>query len=151
MTSDGERITGLWLEGQNLNADIKSYTEAELPVFAQTARWLDLYFGGKAPDFTPPLNLEGVSAFRRRVLEILLTIPYGKTASYGEIAAALARERGGKPCAQAVGGAVGRNPVAIIIPCHRVIGRHGALVGYAGGLNLKRHLLALERADIPDV
>ena len=102
-------------------------------------RWLDLYFSGRQPDFTPPINLRG-TAFQQRVWHELLTIPYGQTVTYGEIA-----RRIGCRSAQAVGGAVGRNPIALIVPCHRVIGSDGTLTGYAGGLERKERLLLLER------
>jgi methylated-DNA-[protein]-cysteine S-methyltransferase len=118
---------------------------SRLPVFEETCRWLDVYFAGGVPDFTPPLALHG-TPFRKAVWEILLTIPYGKTMTYGEIAARIAEQRGRQRLsAQAVGGAVGHNPVAIIVPCHRVIGADGSLTGYAAGLDKKHLLLQLEQ------
>ena len=115
--------------------------EKNLAVFDQTKRWLDLYFSGREPGFTPALNPLG-SAFRRAVWEILLKIPYGKTTTYGQIAREIAAARGlAKMSAQAVGGAVGHNEISIIIPCHRVIGAHGSLTGYAGGIDRKIKLL----------
>ena len=112
-----------------------------LAVFDQTRRWLDLYFSGREPGFTPALNPVG-SAFRRAVWEILLKIPYGKTTTYGQIAREIAAARGlAKMSAQAVGGAVGHNEISIIIPCHRVVGTHGSLTGYAGGIDRKIKLL----------
>ncbi len=149
LASDGEALTGLWFDIQkhfphHLPADS---TEAELPVFAQTVKWLDTYFSGKEPDFTPPLCLH-TTPFRRAVYDILLTIPYGHIMTYGEIAGILAEQRGiQRMSAQAVGGAVGHNPIAIIIPCHRVIGADGSLTGYAGGLDRKSWLLRLEQTD----
>ena len=140
MTSDGEALTGLsfWDE-----PSAEQETQA-LPVFVDTCRWLDLYFSGKVPDFTPQLSLQGTD-FRRAVWEILRTIPYGQTISYGEIADMIARERRmEKMSAQAVGGAVGHNPVGIIVPCHRVIGKSGSLTGYGGGIWRKEWLLQLE-------
>lgn len=113
----------------------------ELPVFGMTRRWLDIYFAGKCPDFTPPLALQG-TPFRKKVWNILLAIPYGKTVTYGEIA----RRFSSKMSAQAIGGAVGHNPVSIIVPCHRVIGADGSLTGYGGGLDRKEKLLRLEKA-----
>lgn len=113
----------------------------ELPVFEMTLRWLDIYFAGKCPDFTPPLALQG-TPFRKKVWNILLAIPYGKTVTYGEIA----RRFSSKMSAQAIGGAVGHNPVSIIVPCHRVIGADGSLTGYGGGLDRKEKLLRLEKA-----
>ena len=122
--------------------------EKNLAVFDQTKRWLDLYFSGREPGFTPALNPVG-SAFRRAVWEILLKIPYGKTTTYGQIAREIAAARGlAKMSAQAVGGAVGHNEISIIIPCHRVIGAHGSLTGYAGGIDRKIKLLKLEGVDM---
>ena len=117
------------------------FEEKNLAVFDQTKRWLDLYFSGREPGFTPALNPVG-SAFRRAVWEILLKIPYGKTTTYGQIAREIAAARGlAKMSAQAVGGAVGHNEISIIIPCHRVVGTHGSLTGYAGGIDRKIKLL----------
>lgn len=124
------------------------FEEKNLAVFDQTKRWLDLYFSGREPGFTPALNPAG-SAFRRAVWEILLKIPYSKTATYGQIAREIAAARGlAKMSAQAVGGAVGHNEISIIIPCHRVIGAHGNLTGYAGGIDRKIKLLQLEGVDM---
>ena len=124
------------------------FEEKNLAVFDQTRRWLDLYFSGREPGFTPALNPAG-SAFRRAVWEILLKIPYGKTTTYGQIAREIAAARGlVKMSAQAVGGAVGHNEISIIIPCHRVIGAHGNLTGYAGGIDRKIKLLQLEGVDM---
>ena len=124
------------------------FEEKNLAVFDQTKRWLDLYFSGREPGFTPALNPAG-SAFRRAVWEILLKIPYGKTTTYGQIAREIAAARGlAKMSAQAVGGAVGHNEISIIIPCHRVIGAHGNLTGYAGGIDRKIKLLKLEGVDM---
>lgn len=114
--------------------------EFSLPlVFDEVRRWLDIYFSGREPDFMPPLLLRGTS-FQQRVWEALLTIPYGQTVTYGELAHQL-----GCRSAQAVGGAVGRNPISIIVPCHRIVGTNGSLTGYAGGLDRKRALLQLEQ------
>ena len=144
--SDGSAVIGLWFEGQAHYADVLSpeHEEKALPVFEQAARWLDIYFSGIEPDFTPPLLLRG-TAFRREVWELLLTIPYGQTVTYGELAGQTAKRRGIiKMSAQAIGGAVGRNPVSLIVPCHRVVGAGGALTGYAAGLERKSALLSLE-------
>ena len=117
-----------------------------LPVFKQAFNWLDIYFSGNEPDFTPKLNPRG-SPFRKTVWDIMLKIPYGKTTTYGQIAQQIAKQKGIKDMsAQAVGGAVGHNPISIIIPCHRVIGANGNLTGYAGGLDKKCYLLKLEKA-----
>lgn len=144
MAGSGEALTGLWFAGQKYFAETLAagYTEKEIPVLSGTKRWLDLYFGGTVPDFTPPLEMRG-SAFRRAVWEILLSIPYGRTVTYGEIAGRIAGRNG---AAQAVGGAVSHNPVSLIIPCHRVIGADGSLTGYAGGTDRKSCLLRMEQA-----
>ena len=122
--------------------------ERETPALLEAKRWLDIYFSGKEPDFTPPLHPIG-SAFRQSVWEILLQIPYGKTTTYGEIARQLSEKMGlSRMSAQAVGGAVGHNKIAIIIPCHRVVGTNGSLTGYAGGIDKKGKLLELEQTDM---
>lgn len=118
--------------------------EAPSPVLTQTARWLDGYFAGKPPEYLPPMHLRGLTPFRERVLRAVQTIPYGKSATYGQLAAVLARETAHKMCAQAVGGALGYNPVCILIPCHRVLGAGGKLTGYGGGIQNKIALLRLE-------
>lgn len=147
LAADDTGLIGLWFEEQKyfaLHLD-KEHQEKDLPVFSETKRWLDIYFSGKEPDFTVPLHLSGTD-FQREVWEILCSIPYGKTTTYGEIARKIAAKRGLKRMsAQAVGGAVGHNPVSIIVPCHRVIGADGSLTGYAGGLEKKIYLLSLEK------
>ena len=142
LASDGEALTGLWFEGQKYYAATleKTHAEKALPVFTQAERWLDLYFAGERPDFMPPLRLKG-TAFRRAVWELLLAVPYGQTVSYGELARRLGLP---KASARAVGGALGHNPVSLIVPCHRVVGADGSLSGYAGGVDRKRRLLTLE-------
>lgn len=122
--------------------------EKSLLIFSETKRWLDVYFSGTFPDFMPPLDLRGTD-FRMEVWHELLKIPYGKTVSYGDIAAKLARKKGiEKMSSRAVGGAVGHNPVAIIVPCHRVVGTNGSLTGYGGGIERKVKLLQLEGVDM---
>ena len=150
LASDGKNLTGLWFDGQKYFADDlpAQHEESELPVFAQTKRWLDIYFAGEEPRFTPPLSMGGISPFRRRVWEIMRTIPYGHTSTYGKIASQIAAETGKRVCAQAVGGAVGHNGIALIIPCHRVLGAGGGMTGYAGGIDKKIALLQLEGADV---
>ena len=148
--SDGERLTGLWFDGQKYFADTlgEEYEEKALPVFEQTDRWLDVYFSGNEPDFTPPLALK-TTGFRKAVWEIMLSIPYGQTMTYGEIADKIARQKGiARMSAQAVGGAVGHNSISLIIPCHRVVGTNGSLTGYAGGIDKKVKLLEMEGADM---
>lgn len=154
MASDGEALIGLWFEGQKyflqtLGPDVK---EEELPIFRQTAAWLDAYFapqGGnraeaKALPVLPRLAPRG-SEFRQKVWKLLLEIPYGEVTTYGALARRLSAESGQKSMsAQAVGGAVGHNPISILIPCHRVVGTDGSLTGYAGGIEKKVELLRLE-------
>ena len=150
LASDGNALIGLWFDEQKYFADTlsKEYDEKPLPIFEHTVKWLDIYFSGKAPDFTPPLNMK-TTAFRKRVWEIMLTIPFGQTMTYGEIADIIAKEKGlTRMSAQAVGGAVGHNSISLIIPCHRVVGTNGSLTGYAGGIDKKVKLLEMERADM---
>ena len=144
LVSDGTALCGLYFEDQKHFPDLSGLKTQSLPVFEETSAWLDLYFQGRVPDFTPPLSLHG-SAFRLAVWNNLLTIPYGKVTTYGEIAMELAETSGCRQSAQAVGGAVGHNPVSLIILCHRVIGRNGNLTGYAAGLFRKEALLSLEQ------
>ena len=146
LASDGEKLTGLWFDGQKyFGAGLSPHAERRtLPVFMQTQEWLGVYFSGKAPDFTPPLSLEEGSPFFRRVQKILLSIPFGKTMTYGEIAEKIARETGKAVSARAVGGAIGHNRISLIVPCHRVLGAGGKLTGYAAGTDIKRALLKTE-------
>ena len=118
------------------------------PALADAAHWLDVYFSGHEPDFTPPLHPAG-TPFQRTVWALLGQIPYGETTTYGALAQTLAA-RGGlaSMSAQAVGGAVGHNPISLMIPCHRVVGTNGSLTGYGGGIARKVKLLELERADM---
>ena len=154
LASDEEGLTGLWFDGQKyfgsgILKDDPMPEKAETkkpPVLEQTVKWLTLYFSGQEPDFTPPLHLIG-SEFRLAVWKILLEIPYGQTTTYKELAGRIAEQRGIKSMsAQAVGGAVGHNPISIIVPCHRVLGTDGSLTGYAGGIDKKISLLTLEKA-----
>lgn len=150
LASDGESLTGLWFDEQKYFANCLAdeHEEKMLPIFEMTDRWLDIYFSGKAPNFTPPLNLK-TTEFRKAVWEIMLSIPFGQTMTYGEIANRIARQKGiAQMSAQAVGGAVGHNSISLIIPCHRVIGTNGSLTGYAGGINKKVKLLEMEGADM---
>lgn len=150
MASDGNALTGLWFDrqkyfGASLLAEAE---ETDLPVFEQTKHWLGLYFQGAIPDFTPPLALH-TTPFRLAVWEILRNIPYGQVTTYGAIAAAVAKQQGlERMSAQAVGGAVGHNPISIIVPCHRVVGSNGSLTGYAGGIDKKIQLLTIEKIDM---
>lgn len=148
ISSDGNALTGLWFDGQkyyagNIDDEIE---EKDLPVFAQARQWLDIYFSRHDPGFTPALTLDS-TPFRMAVWRILLTIPFGKTMTYGEIAARIAELKGiRRMSAQAVGSAVGHNPISLIIPCHRVVGADGSMTGYAGGIDRKIKLLEMERS-----
>ncbi len=146
LTADETGLTGLHFDDQEPAkgpAD-KNRQRTESPVFADVKRWLTIYFSGKEPDFLPPLHLSGTD-FQLAVWDRLQAIPYGTTTTYGALSKQLADQLG-KPrlSAQAVGQAVKRNPAALLVPCHRVIGADGSLTGYAGGLNRKATLLALE-------
>lgn len=146
MASDGNALIGLWFDEDKYFGDtlVNDYEEQDLPVFAQTEKWLDIYFSGKDPGFLPSLSMR-TTAFRKRVWEIMLQIPFGQTMTYGQIAEQIAKENGvPRMSAQAVGGAVGHNSISLIIPCHRVIGSNGSLTGYAGGIDKKIALLKLE-------
>lgn len=149
IASDGDCIIGLWFEGQKYFAKTldKNYSEKELPIFQNIKMWLDLYFEGKNPDINEFITLKG-TAFQLAVWRVLQRIPYGQTMTYGEVANVVAEELGKRRMsAQAVGNAVGRNPISIIIPCHRVVGVGGKMVGYAGGIERKIGLLQLEQSD----
>ena len=147
LRSDGKSLTGLWFVGQ-VN-DAKEHSDIEmkddLPIFGQVETWLESYFSGKQTSITFPLQPKG-TIFQERVWKILQEIPYGETMTYGEIAQRIAKEKGvATYSAQAVGQAVGKNPISILIPCHRVLGKNGALTGYAGGVHRKEQLLRIER------
>lgn len=149
LASDGEALIGLWLEGQKyFEATLGSAEErADLPIFAEAKAWLARYFEGADPGPIPLVRPRG-SAFRQRVWSLLAEIPYGQLATYGQLAERLAQQEGGHASARAVGGAVGHNPISIILPCHRVVGAGGSLTGYAGGIAKKVALLKLEGVDV---
>lgn len=165
LASDGEHLTGLWLKGQKYfgatltNDEIDKKGEAgesdelgdsanNLPLFHLVEQWLDAYFQGKQPELSFPLAPKG-SPFRQDVWDILCQIPYGEVITYGDIAKKMAQKLGKDTMsAQAIGGAVGHNPISIIIPCHRVVGANGSLTGYAGGIENKIKLLELEQVDL---
>ena len=149
LAGDGIALTGLWFDGQKYFAETLSadHEARDLPVFREAVLWLDCWFGGTVPDFTPPLAPRG-TAFRKAVWEILLTVPCGRTVTYGEIAGILARRTGVRTSARAVGNAVGHNPILLIVPCHRVVGAGGSLTGYAGGIERKKLLLKMEQEMI---
>ncbi len=148
LSAQGEALTGLWFDGQahfGTTIPDEGARERPLPIFEEAERWLTLYFSGRDPGFTPPVEFIG-TPWQKAVWEILLSIPYGQTMSYGAIAAMLTRRQGRRADPRAVGGAVSRNPISLIVPCHRVVGADGSLTGYAGGLERKRALLTLEGA-----
>ena len=150
LSADEIGLTGLWFDGEKYYAENlpEEHTEPDTPILSEAVRWLDIYFDGREPDFTPPLHPIG-SRFRQEVWRILLEIPYGATTTYGDIAKQIAEKNGlRKMSAQAVGGAVGHNEISIIIPCHRVVGTNGSLIGYAGGIDKKTRLLEIEHADM---
>ena len=148
LASDGEAITGLWLEGQKyFGAGLSDTVQGKnLPVFAAAGAWLKAYFSRAPLPPLPPLSPQG-SPFRQAVWQLLREIPYGTVTTYGALAQKL-RDRGVSAAAQAVGGAVGHNPISILIPCHRCVGSDGSLTGYAGGVEKKKFLLELEGADL---
>ena len=145
MCTDGEVLTGLWFEGsrdanKHISNLVKTRHGVSLPqIICDTCRWLDIYYSGRQPDFTPNFRMKDLTPFRKAVLDVVAGIPFGQTMTYGEIAKRLKVNS-----AQAVGGAVGWNPICLIMPCHRVMGANGRLTGYGGGLNNKTALLKLE-------
>ena len=150
LAADEIGLTGLWFEGQKYFANTlpDERISQETDILTEAKKWLDVYFSGEEPTFTPPLHPAG-STFRQSVWRILLQIPYGKTTTYGEIARKISRMKNlPHMSAQAVGGAVGHNEISIIIPCHRVVGTNGSLTGYAGSIDRKISLLKLEHSDM---
>lgn len=152
VASDEKNIVGLWLDGQRYYMDIlegKEYQEKETDAIRLAKNWLDRYFNGEKPEINElPIEFIG-SDFRIQVWKMLAEIPYGKVITYGDIAKQIAAQKGiPQMSAQAVGGAVGRNPISIIIPCHRVVGADGSLTGYSGGVKMKTKLLEIEGVDM---
>lgn len=161
--SDGNFLTGLYFKNspdskkhekfesdvvQDENKDEKIALNPD-SVVAETCRWLDIYFSGRNPDFTPKFKIKNLTPFRKLVIEEMMKIPFGETTTYGEIAKKIAAEKGiEKVSAQAVGGAVGWNPICIIVPCHRVVGSNGNLTGYGGGIKNKIALLKNEGINV---
>ncbi len=147
IAADEIGLTGLWFDGQKYFGSTLAIDRKEtpIPVLEEAVHWLDLYFAGSNPGSIPPLHMVGTE-FQRRVWSVLQTIPYGETITYGDIAGILKQQYGyNAMSAQAVGGAVGHNPIGIIVPCHRVVGAGGKMTGYAGGIERKQWLLQLEQ------
>lgn len=152
LACDGGSLVGLWIEGQKYHGNTIFQDMIEnnnIPVFDAAKKWLDRYFAGEKPDISElPLAPVG-SGFRQEIWSILCEIPYGQVITYGGIAKKIAEKMNKESMSsQAVGGAVGHNPISIIIPCHRVVGSNGSLTGYAGGIDTKIKLLELEGADM---
>ena len=150
MCSDGKYLIGLWFKGSKDSLKHKfEFIEKELPIFDDTCRWLDLYFNGIIPDFTPEYKVNNITPFRKQVIDIMNEILYGNVITYNDIAKIIAKNNNiKKMSAQAVGNAVGSNPICIIIPCHRVVGVNNKLTGYGGGLDNKISLLSHEGIEV---
>ena len=150
MNSDGKYLTGLWFEeSRDSSKHVIDCQEKDLEIFKETSKWLDIYFSGKNPNFIPNYKIENLTPFRQEVIDIMNEIKYGETITYNDISKIIAEKRGIKRMSsQAVGGAVGWNPICIIIPCHRVVGTSGSLTGYGGGIKNKVELLKLEGNDM---
>ena len=150
LASNGTALTGLWLKGQKyFPSPLIGENLSDLPVFQQASDWLTAYFSNAPLPPLPTLEPQG-SPFRQAVWQQLREIPYGQTTTYGSLARKL-REQGIPAAAQAVGGAVGHNPISILIPCHRVLGHNGSLTGYAGGIAVKQYLLELEGVRLVNI
>lgn len=149
IVSDGKYLTDLFIDGQSYNVNLDECMEYEnIDIFKNTREWLDMYFSGKQPNISLNIKLDGTS-FQKEVWNILKRIPYGETITYGMIATELAKNKNIKRMsARAVGHAIHRNPISIIIPCHRVIGKNGQLIGYDGGTKLKIKLLEIEKIHL---
>lgn len=149
LSGDGEALTGLWFLGQKYEGagvPENALVDESLPVFETARAWLRACFAGEALPELPPLRPAGTD-FQKAVWQRLLAIPYGERRTYGGLASELEAVLGRKTSARAVGAAVGRNPISLLIPCHRVVGSGGSLTGYAGGVERKAFLLALEGED----
>ena len=151
IVSDDKTIKGVWFADQKYFGGqyvMQTMAVAETPVIMQVKNWLDAYFAGENPTLDPKILDPEVTPYRKQILNVLIHVPYGKTTSYKELADKVALNTPGKRgSARAAGGAVGHNPISILIPCHRVVATNGALTGYAGGIDRKIALLALEGFD----
>ena len=150
MNSDGECLTGLWFEdSRDSSKHTVNCEEKNLEIFKETGKWLDIYFSGKKTNFILKYKIENLTPFRQEVIDTMNSIEYGKVVTYNDISKIIAKKRNLKRMSsQAVGGAVGWNPICIIIPCHRVVGTNGSLTGYGGGIKNKIELLKLEGNDM---
>lgn len=150
MNSDGKYLTGLcFLNSKDVSKHIVDCPLKQLLIFKQTSRWLDIYFSGQNPDFIPEYKIDNITPFRREVIDIMNKIPFGCILTYSDISKIIAKNRKiERMSSQAVGGAVGWNPICIIIPCHRVVGTNGNLTGYGGGIKNKFALLNHEKNDM---
>ena len=150
MAGTDRALTALDFAGQLYQPEFgDDYKRKETPVFKAAKAWLDEYFSGSLPNFTPKIKINNSTKFRKKVSDIMAQIPYGKTITYSDIACKIARETTiNKMSSQAVGGAVGFNPISLIIPCHRVVGKNGSLTGYGGGIKNKYYLLKHENNDM---
>lgn len=150
LNSDGEYLIGLRFENtKDISKQETKYEKKYLPIFKETTKWLDIYFSGNNPNFTPKYKINNLTPFRQEVIDIMNTIPFGSTLTYNDISKIIAKKRNIKRMSsQAVGKAVGWNPICIIIPCHRVVGTNGNLTGYNGGLKNKVELLRNENNDM---
>ena len=150
MCSDGTYLTGLFfVHAKDTSKHNLKYEEKNLNIFKETSKWLDIYFSGNNPNFTPKYKINNLTPFKEEVINIMNNIPYGTTTTYGSIGKIIAKKRGiKKMSSQAVGHAVGSNPICIIVPCHRVIGKDGNLTGYGGGIKNKIELLKIEHQNM---
>lgn len=148
IASNGDALIGLWFDGQKYDRATlgTDFTEKTCDVLEQTKQWLDAYFKGGQPKKFPPIQFVG-TPFRQQVWNLLLEIPLGETVTYGDLLAMLKKiDPTSKACSRAIGGAVGHNPISIIVPCHRVMGADGKMTGYAGGVDKKVKLIELEKS-----
>lgn len=150
MISDGEYLTGLLFDNsRDVSKCIIDCEKKKLPIFEETSKWLDIYFSGNEPNFIPKYKINNLTPFRSEVIDIMNSISFGKVLTYNDISKIIANKRKlKKMSSQAVGGAVGWNPICIIIPCHRVVGTNGSLTGYGGGIKNKVALLTHEKNDM---
>ena len=149
LSSDGTSITGCWFDNDRYfgyGIDEPVERKDDLAVFEQARGWLDRYFAGDAPDPRELPLAARATAFQQQVREAMLDIPYGQTTTYGAIAKRIEQQTGKRQSARAVGGAVGHNPLCLIVPCHRVVGSNGSLTGFGGGIDMKVKLLEHEHA-----